>query len=309
VKWEFLRLAEAAVEHWEQDGGQDEKGKPRPTARKVTTRVVADVMQALGGETIVPSSLAPPCWLPDPDAGPEPFPAGETLACANGLLHLPSCATGPPRLVPHTPRFLSFNALAYNFDPLAPAPGQWQSFLSEDLWPKDPQSVETLQDWFGYCLAPDTSLQKILAIIGPPRSGKGTIARVLRALVGIDNTAGPTLAGLGTNFGLSPLLGKTLAVISDARLSGRTDAAVVTERLLSVSGEDAQTIDRKNMSHVTCQLPVRFMILTNELPGLNDPSGALVGRLIVLRQTRSWYGKEDSKLTGRLLTELPGILL
>ena len=35
------------------------------------------------------------------------------------------------------------------------------------------------------------------------------------------------------NFGLQPLLGKAVAMIQDARLSGRTDAAVVAERLLS----------------------------------------------------------------------------
>jgi len=36
---------------------------------------------------------------------------------------------------------------------------------------------------------------------------------------------------------------KSLAIISDARLSGRTDQAIVTERLLSISGEDSLTID------------------------------------------------------------------
>ncbi len=127
-------------------------------------------------------------------------------------------------------------------------------------------------------------------------------------MVGLQNTASPTLASLGTNFGLWPLLGKTLAVVSDPRISGRTDVAAVVERLLSISGEDAQTIDRKNLPHVTTRLPVRFMILTNELPRLSDASGALVGRLILLRQTRSWFGREDNKLTAKLLAELPGIL-
>ena len=111
-------------------------------------------------------------------------------------------------------------------------------------------------------------------IVGPKRSGKGTIARILARLVGLANVCVLMLAGLGTNFGLWPLLGKTLAIISDARLSGRTDAAVVVERLLSISGEDAQTVDRKNLSQVTCKLPGRFAILTNELPRLNDASGA-----------------------------------
>src|SRR5262249_8172089 len=170
-------------------------------------------------------------------------------------------------------------------------------------------AIATLQEWFGYCLLPDTSQQKILLAVGPKRSGKGTIARVLRGLVGIENTAGPTLASLGTNFGLWPLLGKTLAIVSDARLSGRTDQAIVIERLLSITGEDALTVDRKYQEPVTGKLLTRLMILTNELPRLGDASGALSGRMIVLRMRESFYGREDIALTDKLLAERPGILL
>lgn len=45
------------------------------------------------------------------------------------------------------------------------------------------------------------------------------------------------------------------------------------------------------------------------LPKLSDSSGALPGRMILLRLTQSWYGREDTALTDRLLTELPSILL
>ena len=50
---------------------------------------------------------------------------------------------------------------------------------------------------------------------------RASIARILSALVGRENVAGPTLSCLTGDFGLAPLLGKTLAVISDARLNGR----------------------------------------------------------------------------------------
>jgi len=91
----------------------------------------------------------------------------------------------------------------------------------------------------------DMSQQKGFLLVGPKRSGKGTIARVLTRLVGIDNTVAPTLAGLGVNFGLAPLIGKRIAIISDARLGGRADQHAIAERLLSITGEDAITIDRK----------------------------------------------------------------
>lgn len=48
----------------------------------------------------------------------------------------------------------------------------------------DAQSIDTLSEWFGYSLLPDTRHHKLLMLIGPPRSGKGTIARVLRGLIG-----------------------------------------------------------------------------------------------------------------------------
>jgi putative DNA primase/helicase len=152
-------------------------------------------------------------------------------------------------------------------------------------------------------------LQKILLIIGPKRSGKSTLGRVLRGLIGSCNTAGPTLGSLATPFGLWPLVGKSLAIISDARLGGRTDSQVVVERLLSISGEDALTIDRKNLEPITVKLPTRLVIFSNELPRLGDSSGALAGRMILLRLTESFYGKEDPELTDKLLAELPGILL
>jgi putative DNA primase/helicase len=68
--------------------------------------------------------------------------------------------------------------------------------------------VGLLQEWFGFCLLPDTSHHKIAILIGPPRSGPGTIARVMAALIGHENVAGPRLTALGTNFGLEPLIGK-----------------------------------------------------------------------------------------------------
>jgi putative DNA primase/helicase len=191
--------------------------------------------------------------------------------------------------------------------PNAPEPVEWLRFLNQ-LWKDDADSIVTLQEWMGLCLVPDTSLQKILMLIGPRRSGKGTIARLLRTVVGEVNCCGPTMASLGQNFGMMPMLGKTVAIISDARLSGRTDSAVVVERLLSISGEDALTIDVKHREPVTAKLLTRLMILSNELPRLGDSSGALAGRLVILAMNESFYGREDRLLTDKLLEERAGIL-
>jgi putative DNA primase/helicase len=199
------------------------------------------------------------------------------------------------------------HALPFNYYPDAPDPSEWLGFL-HSLWPDDQESIDTLQEIFAYIISGQTRLQKIFLLVGPRRSGKGTIGRVVRQLLGTSNVVGPTLSSLSTNFGISPLLDRSLAIISDARLSGRTDQTVIVERLLSISGEDAQTVDRKYREPWTGKLPTRFLILTNELPRLTDTSGALAGRFVPLRLTQSFYGKEDAHLYERLVGELPGIL-
>ncbi len=263
-----------------------------------TTHRVNNVLDALRAVANVPNTVHPPAWLKyTPDLPPD-----EILACANGLLHLPT-----RQLLPPSPIFFSHNAVDFTYDPHATAPEGWLRFL-DDLWTHDREAKATLQELFGYFLTGDTRQQKIALIVGPKRSGKGTIGRVLRAMLGHENVSGPTLASLAQNFGLAPLIGKQLAIISDARLGGRADQHAIAERLLSISGEDALTIDRKFRDPWTGNLSCRFLILTNELPRIADASGALASRFVVLTLIKSFYDREDHGLYDRLVQDLPAIL-
>ncbi len=82
----------------------------------------------------------------------------------------------------------------------------------------------------------------------------------------------------------------------------------MAELLLSISGGDQQTINRKLQSFWTGYLPVRFLITTNELPEIADASGTLPSRFIVLQLKESFFGKEDTELKAKLTPELAGIL-
>jgi len=146
-------------------------------------------------------------------------------------------------------------------------------------------------------------------MIGPTRSGKGTIAETMRELVGRVNTCSPSAGSLAGDFGREPLLNKTLAIMSDVRVGTRTNKASLIETLLAVSGEDAVTVNRKYKRAWDGHLKTRFVIMTNDLPDLPDTSGALANRFLPLVMTRSFLGKEDHGLKGRIHSELPGILL
>jgi putative DNA primase/helicase len=309
IKGEFDRANVWAIKEWEANNHCDlQTGKliPKPIAKKVTKHLLTNVAQVLQALTILPGTVESPSWLSEP----APFPASEILATKNSLIHLPSYVRGADSFsVKPTIDFFSPLCLDYEFDETAGQPHAWLDFLTS-IWPHDQQSIDVLQEWFGYCLLPDTRQDKILVIIGPTRSGKGTIARMLAKIVGEANTCSPTLSSLGGPFGLQPLLGKTLAIITDARLSGRSDSAVILENLLSISGRDTRSVHRKNLTAIECKLPVRFMLMSNELPKLHDPSGALLGRLIMLQQTESWLNREDRELEPKLhAEEVQAILL
>lgn len=266
---------------------------PRPWAP--TRRKLADLEDALAAQVYLPADVDAPTWLTDNGY------RGPIVACRNGLLRVRD-----RRLMEHNPRFFNLASCPFDYDENAPEPKRWMEFLRQ-LWPDDDEAIRALQEYFGYILSGRTDLHKIMLIVGPTRSGKGTIGRVLTALVGRKNMAGPTLASLGTNFGLAPLLGKPLAIVSDARLGGGATHQVV-ERLLTISGEDTIDVDRKYREPWTGRLPTRFLILSNELPNFADASGAIARRFIILTMQRSFLGRENTRLTQELLEELPGIL-
>ncbi|NOT01035.1 MAG: hypothetical protein HOP29_10445 [Phycisphaerales bacterium] len=266
---------------------------------KPTSGKVGNLIDAAAAETFLSAELTPPIWLDGDDARP---PTDELILCRSGTLHIPTRQWYPP-----TPMLFSTSALEFDYDAYAPIPKQWTEFLKQ-LWPDDQASIESLQEIFGYCISSNTPQQKMFLLVGPKRSGKGTIGRVLGALVGHGNVVGPTMSSLAGPFGLQPLIGKSVAIVSDARFTMKTDFGVVVERLLTISGEDSVTIDRKNIPSLTVRLPTRFVFLTNEIPRVADTWGALAGRFIVLTLRESFFGREDVTLTDRLLTERPGIL-
>ncbi|MEM6680744.1 MAG: phage/plasmid primase, P4 family [Pseudomonadota bacterium] len=229
--------------------------------------------------------------------------AENILSCRNLLVDLDTGNT-----FPHTPEYINLNALDYDYDPDAGEPTEWLKFLNS-LWDDDPECIQVLQRIFGYLLSTDTSMHRMFQLMGPPRSGKGTIGDVMAEVIGRKNVCSPSLQNIAGNFGLSPAIGKQLMLLSEARLDGRTtNRGAITDVLLRVTGEDHFTIDRKHKEAWEGVLTSRIVIQTNEPLELADDTSALLSRLIVLPMTRSFKGKEDLGLKRRLRTERGAIL-
>ena len=258
-----------------------------------------------------------PDWLPDkriaardivvsmPRVDVEPEPR-DLLAVENGILHLPSGIVRPA-----TPAFFTRTALDFAYDPKADRPTRWLRLLDE-MWPEpdEKDNIEALQLWFGYLLTADTSQEKSLWMIGPPRSGKGTILSAAVQMVGKRSVASPTMKQLSTRFGFEACLGKNLILISDLTLDKRhTDTSELIGNLLRLTGQDDVDVDRKGKRALNAQrLRGRLMIASNGYPSLENSSGALANRLIFLRTYATFLGREDTTLKNAIHAERQGIL-
>ena len=299
--WRFLDKALALTGKKGSDDQKTEDYRPDKAA-------VANVLAATASQTVIGSNVTAPMWLANGENMPAPR---EIAACRNGLLHLP---TGT--LIEHTPDYWSHNVLGFDYQPDAPKPENFLRFLNE-VWADEDGvidadaegKIDMLQELLGYLIANDTSLHKIALFVGPMRCGKGTIGKVMKALLGEENISAPTLSSMTTQFGLQSSIDKSVALVGDARTGRSTNETAVIERFLSISGEDSIDIDRKNKTTWTGRLSIRFVILSNEMPRLADATGALPSRFIVFRFSNSFLGREDRDLFDKkLLPEMPGIL-
>ncbi|TAU80474.1 hypothetical protein ELI41_29655 (plasmid) [Rhizobium leguminosarum] len=276
------------------DGAVYGAGKNKTLPWQPTSKSAGEVVIALRGLRRIDDEKDAPFWLGE-DGSQEPM-----FACANGLLNVRT------RVVqPHTPLYFNLSSVNYEYDPQAKCPA-FDRFIAS-LWDQGDDTRRTLVQMMGYLVSGRTDLHCLFGLIGLRRGGKGTVERLVTALLGRENVTSLTLGDFGYDFGLEHLIGKTLVTVSDMRTAGKNTQTAV-ERLLSISGEDALPVKRKNKSTWHGRLPARFMITSNELPHLGDASTAVARRFVMLPFSKTFEGQEDRHLSEKLAAELPGVL-
>lgn len=226
-----------------------------------------------------------------------PARADKPVVCLpNGMLDL---VTG--ELFAHDPAYLAMRRLAATYDPKMPTPfyDAWVHFCGLD------DQLADLEEVTAQMLDPSRTPQRALFLFGPRRSGKSTWLRLMQAVAGEDMTSAVSLHDMAdSQYAQAMLHGKVLN--SAGELSSREVSDVATFK--KATGEDAIHANRKYGRVFTFTNQALFAFSANEVPAINDPTGAAVGRIKPFLFSKSFYGREDPRIEAAMLLELPGIL-
>jgi putative DNA primase/helicase len=218
----------------------------------------------------------------------------DLLVCRNGTLHIPTL-----KLQPHDKNHRITSGVAYAYDPGAAAP-VWDQFCKMSL--KEAEGF--LQEFAGYALTIDTSLETAAWLYGPPGSGKSTFISGLTTILGAQ--AG--ILGLAdlekSRFGLVDLPDKTL-LVSTEQPSMFLQA---TEKVNALISGEPLLIDRKFRDPVIVQSHAKICWAMNELPRIGDANNGLFRRVKVVEFAGIPEAVRNPNLKQRIKSEGSGLL-
>lgn len=197
------------------------------------------------------------------------------------------------------------NRLAVKYNPTAPTPERWLTFLSELLLPDD---IITLQEYMGYLLIPSTKGQKMMMILGKSGEGKSRIGLILNYMMGSAMNIGNIQKVETNRFARADLENRLLMVDDDMDMS----ALPKTNYIKSiVTAEAKMDLERKGVQSYQSQLYVRFLCFGNgALTSLYDHTDGFYRRqLILTTKDRPKERQDDPFLVEKMTAELEGIFL
>jgi phage/plasmid-associated DNA primase len=120
--------------------------------------------------------------------------------------------------------------------------------------------------------------RRALILLGPSRTGKTELARLIGLLVG-KPIASPSVAQLAERFGPASLYGASAWISDDAINEGDK---LDPQRFKTIVTGEAIELDRKQRDCVRVELDIPVVLTANSLPGARDSSDAVFNRCLVL---------------------------
>lgn len=223
------------------------------------------------------------------------------LCVSNGTLNLNTF-----ELEPHSPKHRLRTRLNLSWDPGASCP-RFLAYL-DGVFLHDADKADKIafvQQWLGYLLVPDASLQKMLWLVGAGANGKSVLLSVVNALVGEANISHAML----DSFHLSHVRAELDGMLVNVAGEMAADSMINDGYIKAIVAGDSIEASRKYKPSMSFRPFVRLMAATNNLPRTNDLTHGFFRRTLILSFNRKFTQHEQNpNLVKELLEELRGIL-
>ena len=199
-------------------------------------------------------------------------------------------------LLQHDPKYLFLHQIDVVYKVNANCP-KFKEFVNQIL---DKDSVEIIQELFGYCLYRSHFIKKAFIFLGEKDTGKTTLIRVLIRFISEKNISGVSLQKLVSDkFAISNLFHKHLNVYDDLSFKDVGDNGMFK----ILTGNGFVNGEKKFGDQFTFKNFAKLIFACNKMPNVKDTDDeAFFGRWIILR-FESKPEKIDKFLFEKISTE------
>lgn len=238
--------------------------------------------------------------LKDSAPSVEPCRERDLIPVNNGIFNYKA-----KQLLPFTPKlvFTSKSKVDYNpnaTNPIIPTPdGDWdiESWILELF--DDPEMAELAWAIAGAIIRSNVPWGKAALFYATTgNNGKGTLAQFYRNLCGEGTYASISLADMGKEFMLEPLVHSSAIIVDENDVGTYIDKAA---NLKAIITNDVILINRKHKAPIAVR-PRGFMVqCLNELPRVKDKSDSFYRRQLFVPFNKSFTGVERKYIKNELL--------
>ncbi len=205
-------------------------------------------------------------------------------------------------LHPHNKEHYSTVRLPYSYNEHAECP-LWIKTLGEIL-EGNQEKIDTLQEFFGYCLTSRMQLKKALLMLGESDTGKSTVLFVFKEMIGKINYSTVPLKNMGHPQYTPMMINKLVNLDTDVD----KNAEAYEDNFKKITSYEEIECNQKYIETFSFVPKCRVILAANIFPRITDHSSAFYNRLIIIPFDRIFEKHEqDTELVIKLKDELPGI--
>ncbi|MDY6903711.1 MAG: phage/plasmid primase, P4 family [Thermodesulfobacteriota bacterium] len=238
----------------------------------------------------------------------SPLPDGrkvndqKDLTCVkNGMLDLLTW-----KMFPHKKDYYATFELNVTVDPESDRKcRRWLSFLSQNI--QTPAVIMQVQEFFGYCLTRDCLYGKSLFLVGPGADGKSTLIKILRDMVGPDNTSSISFSELEDQFLRASLYQKAVNFSTETQ-----SFSLESEYFKKIATGDPINAAFKHKNSFEFIPFCKLVFSANRLPRVSDNSDGFYRRVLPVMFKRQFLEDDpdtDPALYYKLQAELSEIFI